>query len=391
MHFILNRGGKFEMKYLAFIVFFFLISTPVSAADEVHANLPFRVQEVILKLEKMLEREAAEIRKALAEIEKCTTTMASSENIIRKAREQGNIRAEQIARSAFATAQAAKRKNEDLKRLAEHNRSKAEAALEYVKKGGTQPEARLEQVEYDNMNERWVQNQKHLIEQRLKVPNPYANEIYLSLKTKAPPPLPDRKYDELEPGDVLLVNPEEKEGISLWEKIKDNARDSAFWINAGDRISSVSKSPASHTVLYLKEVNGKKLFLDHTPEKGSHVISEDEFRKTYGHRGALVAQPVKEVDTAKIWEAAKELSKREAQIKTKKSDNIVDQSGYGVFGNDNMVCSEASRWALVNSGLKISESASPLKRLLGIHYGPANFFADNHNFIITPLWGPAGK
>jgi len=26
------------------------------------------------------------------------------------------------------------------------------------------------------------------------------------------------------------------------------------------------------------------------------------------------------------------------------------------------------------------------KRLLGIHYGPANFFSDDYNFIITPLY-----
>jgi hypothetical protein len=52
-----------------------------------------------------------------------------------------------------------------------------------------------------------------------------------------------------------------------------------------------------------------------------------------------------------------------------------------------MVCSEADRWVLVNSGRKIPETASPLKRLLGIHYGPANFFSDDKNFIITPLYG----
>ncbi len=70
------------------------------------------------------------------------------------------------------------------------------------------------------------------------------------------------------------------------------------------------------------------------------------------------------------------------------TDYIRDKSGYGLYGPDNMVCSEASRWILVNSGLKLPETASPLKRLLGIHYGPANFFSDEYNFVITPLWGP---
>ncbi|MCF8051502.1 MAG: hypothetical protein K9L59_09720 [Desulfobacterales bacterium] len=179
-------------------------------------------------------------------------------NIIRKARAQGNIRAEQIARSALATAQEAKQKNEELKSLAGLNRKRLESALEYAKKGGAEPEAMLEQVEFENMNDRWVQNQKHLIEQRLKDPNPYASEIYKSLKIKVPPALPDRKYDKLQPGDVLLFSPDDKK---------------TFWINFGDKLSSASKSPAYHTVLYLKEVNGKKLFLDNRPGRGSHDAS----------------------------------------------------------------------------------------------------------------------
>jgi len=66
----------------------------------------------------------------------------------------------------------------------------------------------------------------------------------------------------------------------------------------------------------LKEVNGKKLFLDHTSERGSHIIDEDEFLRTYGERGVLVAsprtavaQPVREAEAAGIWEAAKELAR----------------------------------------------------------------------------------
>jgi len=256
-----------------------------------------------------------------------------------------------------------------------------EAALEYVKKGGGEPEARLEQVEYENMNERWVQNQKSLIEQRLKEPNPYANEIYRSLKTKAPPPLPDRKYDKLQPGDVLLFSPDDTK---------------SFLINLSDRLSSASNSPAYHTVLYLKEVNGKKLFLDNRPGMGPHVIGEEEFLRTYGRSDALVAsasvaQPVTEDEAGKIWNAAKEAIMKESVTQQKKSGNIFDQTGYGLYGDDNLVCSATSRWALVKAGRHIPESASPLKRLLGIHYGPANFFSDDHNFIITPLWAAEKK
>jgi hypothetical protein len=238
------------------------------------------------------------------------------------------------------------------------------------------PKVLQEQNEFEKMNAEWMKKQKQLIEQRLREPNKDASAISKSLKTNPPPPLPPRKYEMLQPGDVLLFPPDDKK---------------SFWINFGDRLSSASQSPASHTVLFLKEVNGKKLFLDHTSERGSHVISEEEFLSTYGHRDALVAQPVKKADTAAIWERTKELVKKEQEKQAKntesRTDYFRDKSGYGLYGPDNMVCSEADRWVLINSGLKIPETASPLKRLLGIHYGPANFFSDDKNFIITPLYG----
>lgn len=376
--------NKRYLRFASVATLFFLFCPGMLMTKEPDAKQPdakqqFRLPEIISKLEKMWDRETENIRKYDAEIQKCNTTIESSGNIIRKAREQGNTKAEQIARKAQNTAQEAKKKNEELRILAELNRKRVESALEYLKKGGADPEARLEQVEYENMNDRWVQDQKHLIEQRLKNPNPYAGEIYRSLKTNAPPALPDRKYDKLQPGDVLLFSPDDTK---------------TFWINFGDKLSSASKSPAYHTVLYLKEVNGKKLFLDNRPGRGSHVISEEEFLRTYGRSDALaasLAQPLTKDEAGKIWNTAKELIKKESVIQQNASGNIFDKTGYGLYGNDNMVCSETSRWALVKAGRDIPETASPLKRLLGIHYGPSNFYNDNHNFIITPLWGAAEK
>ncbi len=246
-------------------------------------------------------------------------------------------------------------------------------------------EAQSEQADYDRMNTEWIRKQKLLIAERLKKPNKYVPIMYRSLKLKAPPPLPPTKWDNLRPGDVLLIS---REGIT----------DPSFWINLGDRLTTDMGSPASHTVLYLKTVNGRKLFLDHTPAKGSQVIDEAEFLRRYGHRGVLVAspridvaQPVKEAETARIWDVTKQLVKKEAAVQEGKTGNIVDLTGFGLYGNDNMVCSEVSRWVLVKSGRDIPESASPLKRVLGIHYGPANFFSDDYNFVITPLWQPVEK
>jgi hypothetical protein len=250
-------------------------------------------------------------------------------------------------------------------------------ALAYSKTGGNDykdPETVLEQIAFDVMNDAWMNKQKELIELRTNEPNPYAGAISASLKTHAPPPLSPRKYEELQPGDVILISPDDRQ---------------SFWVNFADRLSSASLSPASHTVLYLREVNGKKLFLDHTLEGGSHVISEAEFLKTYGRREAQVAQPVNRPDADAIWATAKKIAKRETEIQEQKSENIIShplsQTGYGLYG-DSMVCSEASRLALVQAGQNIPETDSPLKKVLGIHYGPANFFSDEYNFVITPLW-----
>jgi hypothetical protein len=363
----------------------------VSPAQMTSAGRSDWLLGVTARFEKMRDEAAEDIRKIDAHMKTIETTIVKSGNVVRLAQEKGNTQAEMVAQQALKKAQESKRKNADNRKLAERNKKRAEDALAIVKTGGKDLESRLEQLEFQNMNADWIAKQRQMIEDRLKEPNRYAGEISRSLKLKAPPPLPHRKYDELQPGDVLLISPEEK---SFWKTIGD----SSAWTAAGDSVSSNVLSPASHTVLYLKEVNGKKLFLDHTSERGSHVISEEEFLKTYGQRGALVAspkiavgQPAKEAETAAIWEHTKELVRKEqekqAQRKETRTDSFRDLSGYGLYGDGNMVCSEADRWVLVNSGRKIPESASPLKRLLGIHYGPANFFSDQNNFIITPLYG----
>jgi hypothetical protein len=369
-----GRAGVYILS-----IFLLIISCNTSFAKASDAQKNIWLLDVIFKLERMKDSAAADIKKCDLEIQKAENTIRKSEDIIRLAKQKNNIQAETIAGQALRAAREARRKNKDRKDLAEHNIKRAGEILAYMREGGNNPEAMVEQLELENDRAEWTKNQKKLIEEGLAERNSYIDPIYRSLKTKAPPKLPPTKYDMLKPGDVLMISPE---GKSFWNTMKD----SAFWIDTGDRIASVSLSPASHALVYLKEVNGKKLFLDHTPGEGSRVISEGEFLKTYSHRDAQVAQPVKEVDAAKLWEAAGELSKREAQIKANKSNNIIDQTGFGLYGNKDMVCSEASRWALVNSGFKLPETSSPLKKLLGIHYSPANFYSDDKNFIITPLY-----
>ena len=248
--------------------------------------------------------------------------------------------------------------------------------------------AAKEQAEFQMLNSAWIMNQNKLISQRLMEPNPWCNSIWRSLKFKEPP-LPYKTFAELRPGDVLLVAPDE--GISA-ETLKSQG------IRFVDRLSSWEwKSRASHTLIFLKEVNGKKLFLDNQSVEGPRIKTEDEIEKEYGTRPMDVArpaelgiaQPLSKAEGAKLWAAARELGILELASEPRKAGNFVDKSNYGLYGDDNMVCSEASRWALIKAGRQIPTTDSPFKKLLGVYFGPANFYSQEQYFLISPLGKPA--
>jgi hypothetical protein len=263
----------------------------------------------------------------------------------------------------------------------------ATAMLSNRKAGETpvvDPAVRQERDDFEKVNAAWTKRQKTLIQQQVEKTNPWCSAIYASLKTKEPP-LPYKKFDELQPGDVLLISPDKGNDL---DALKSKG------IRFADRLSSWEwESPASHTVLFIKEVNGKKLFLDNTSGMdgktvtgvGPHIITGEEFLKIYGTREAHIAQPVSKVEGQKLWAAARELSLKELTEEPKKSRGIVDNTNYGLYGDDNMVCSETSRWALIKAGQSIPETRSPFKKLLGVYFGPANFFSDEQHFIISPM------
>jgi len=215
-----------------------------------------------------------------------------------------------------------------------------------------------------------VNDERELIRQRLQEPNRLCSAVLASLKVKEPP-LPYKTFGQLQPGDVLLVAPLEK---------------SSRLLRLGDRLTSWEwGAPASHTVLFLKEVKGRRLFLDNQLGEGPRIITEEEFLKKYAERlpsssvverrepGMGVAQPLSKEEGDKLWAAAAALAAGDTK--------------FGLYGDEKMVCSEASRWALVKTGQDIPETSSPFKKMLGIYYGPANFYADQEHFIISPL-GP---
>ncbi len=234
---------------------------------------------------------------------------------------------------------------------------------------------RTEQEEFDSTNAEWTTKQKLRIELRLQQPNKYANSLHKSLKTNAPPPpWATKAYNELKPGDVLLF-----EGKAL-----SYADSTIFDGNVASR--------ASHTVLYLREVNGIKLFLDNQPHEGPRIISEDQLLKVYSYRkadAATIAEPLNKKEGEALFEAAIEMAQKNNK-KIVSKDNwfskyLPADTNYGVMGAHDVVCSEAD-WAVINaSGRTIPHSDNKLKLLLGLNFSPSDFYSSQY-FLVTRLW-----
>jgi len=161
-------------------------------------------------------------------------------------------------------------------------------------------------------------------------------------------------------------------------------------INVVDKKFSADggESRAAHTVIFLKEAKGEKLFLDNKPGEGPHIISGGTFRDLYGPRDAQVAklaQPLNEQEGKKLFTAAVEMAQKNRQ---EISDNWFGTpllgTNYGVWKGD-MVCSKAD-WALINTaGRKIPKSGDQIKVKMGIDFSPADF-QNTEYFVVTPFW-----
>lgn len=327
---------------------------------------------VIFKLEKMKETATADIRKYDDEIKKCDLRISKSENILNLARQKGNEPAEAFAREALGKARDARSLNLKNKSMAELNRKRAEKALISVKSGGKHIVATVEQVEFETMHAEWKKKQNQLIDQRLMEPNKTADAVHRSLMSNVPP-LPGKNFNELQPGDVLLL--EGKEIAKL---------DSTF-------SSRGNTSIASHTVVYLKTVNGKKLFLDNQPFQGPRIITEDEFLQVYGSRTAEVArlaEPLNREEGKQLFGAAVKMAQENRQEVAKSwFGSPLLGSNYGAWGKDDIVCSEAD-WVLINNaGRNIPRSGDQVKVDAGVDFSPADY-TNSPYFIVTPLGMP---
>ncbi len=270
-----------------------------------------------------------------------------------------------------------------------------------LKTGSANDEAKAEQEQFETMNAAWMKNQKQLFEQRLQEENRIARALLRSLTTNAPPPLFERKYDELQPGDVLLITPEELsgKGVMIGDRLAsfkfrgDLVHDNLSQLKNQVRDELKNGTPFSHTVTFLKTVNGKKWFLDNQRAEGPRILSEEAFLGTYARRGIMVAalaQPLNKAEGDSLWKAAQQLALRQKIDSIHKANSLnpiylLDKTNYGA-GGDDMVCSEASRWALIRAGRHISPTDDKIKRKLGVEFSPADFLSSEY-FIVTEMKG----
>jgi hypothetical protein len=228
-------------------------------------------------------------------------------------------------------------------------------------------------------------NFSHVIQQRTEMPNAQVQKIMRLLGTSEPPN-PVKNIADLAPGDVILVarTPMRRH---LKDEDKEHLKDVmvSTGINLLDRWGSDNwTSPASHAAIFLGERNGTRWYLNNTSERGPVIMEEKAFLKEYGGRrmdvATLVGQPLSLHEGQELWKGAHELR---------------NTTRYGIWANDKMVCSEASRWLLMRAGRRVSETRSEDKKLLGIDTGlnkkefvkfsPSDFYEEQQYFVVHQL------
>lgn len=229
----------------------------------------------------------------------------------------------------------------------------------------------------------WYDKQALSVRHAVYLNKKWTSEVLKAIKDlTAPPPLTD--LSALSAGDVLLVRPVSA-NHDVIEHVKGKAialgdyelRAISAFANGGLlNAASVQYSDISHSLTFIREVNGHMLFLDHDT-KGTRVIDETQFYRDYGVRDMLVARPQDVVDGRELWKAAHDLA--------------LNQRGYGVTG-DKVVCSQMCAIAVARA----TKTEYTAGNLGPIDITPGDFYDKSGNagkhFVVTRLnIAPADK
>jgi len=123
-----RRTGIYVLSVLLLLIF-----CSISFAQDAGAQKSNSMPGMIAKLEDMRSKTMADIRRYEGEIMKCDNTIMKSENIVRLARQKGNVQAETIAREALAKAQEAKKKNQENLKFAQSYKGLLEKKINGLK------------------------------------------------------------------------------------------------------------------------------------------------------------------------------------------------------------------------------------------------------------------
>jgi len=190
-----------------------------------------------------------------------------------------------------------------------------------------------EQSYYEQRSKEWLQKQQKLVKDAVDSEEKRDKEILSAImQDKVPTSLP-KNLKDLNPGDVILF----KKGEGAFSNAIPYGDLLLRWMR--DKSIKSKKYDISHSIVYLKTVNGKRLYLDHQlGDKFARVIDEDLFLKRYEKRLSYVARPKALLSGKKLWDAAK-------------GSALKDNTPYGVFGTS-IVCSEIGRFAVIEASAK---------------------------------------
>lgn len=246
---------------------------------------------------------------------------------------------------------------------------------------GTEPPSPVidEESQFNRNRLEWYDRQSLRVRQAVNLNKKWTEDVLKAIigLTPLPPTAALTGLSALSAGDVLLVAPVDVRH-SATEYVKGElislgdygVRAVAAFANGGlANAANVQRSDISHSLTFIREVNGHRLFLDHDT-KGTRVIDETQFLKDYGMREMFVARPQEVVDGRQLWEAALDLGTR--------------QRGYGVTG-DRVVCSQMCAIAVARA-TKTNYTAGNLGP---IDVTPGDFYDKTGNvgkhFVVTRL------
>lgn len=243
----------------------------------------------------------------------------------------------------------------------------------------------------------WLSSQQKLIRERMEYENLLGKKISERLASPVPP-LGELEtgmsLKKLKPGDVLLFEPNFSNFSEAVQGLAVVGAD-----GAGELLGrgTINDSKISHTITFLREESGKRYYMDNMPNEGPVIISEEEMKKRYTGREAsvaqlqkgFIAQPLNPEESEKLWAEAIEMQKKNIELREQKGydDGLVrwENTMYGTWGKDNVVCSEAS-WALLKStGRDLPLSRSWVTQSIGVGFSPSDFYNYKQTFLVTKL------